>query len=135
MSDDEAAIEEGEPEEYYDEDTPFSQSGSLDAPAFKSWREQADAAKGKREDEIMAAAAQAAPHLRKKMSVSELEESTTRQHAKRADRDKRIQEKQKAQVLAIGTMHAGKKADWDGDQVCVQANDPNAPLMYPHLTP
>ena len=118
MSDDEAQIEEGEPEEYryYDEETPFTQSGSLDAPGFRGWREQAEAAKGKREDEIMAAAAEAAPHLRKKMSASELEESAERQHAKRADRDQRIKAKQAAQSDAIGAMHAGKKADWDGDQ-------------------
>lgn len=115
----EDAVEEGEPEEYEYEDEweeqGFTPSGSLDAPAFKSWREQADNARAQREEQIMAAAAQAAPHLRKKMSAEELMASAERQHAKRGERDKKLKEKQEQLDRQTGSLHSDKKAVWDGE--------------------
>lgn len=119
MSSEEDAVEEGEPEEYeYDdewEEEGFTPSGSLDAPAFKSWREQADIARAEREEMIMAAAAQAAPRLRKKMSAEELMESAERQHAKRGERDKKLKEKKEQLERQTGSLHSDKKAVWDGE--------------------
>jgi hypothetical protein len=120
MSSEEDVVEEGEPEEYeyddeWEESEGFTPSGSLDAPAFKSWREQADNARAEREELIMAAAAQAAPHLRKKMSAEELMESAERQHAKRDERDKKLKEKKKQLERQTGSLHSDKKAVWDGE--------------------
>lgn len=119
MSSEEDVVEEGEPEEYeYDdewEEEGFTPSGSLDAPAFKSWREQADNARAEREELIMAAAAQAAPHLRKKMSTEQLMESAERQHAKRDERDKKLKEKKAHLERQTGSLHSDKKAVWDGE--------------------
>lgn len=119
MSSDEEVVEEGEPEEYeyeYEsEDEGFTQSGSLDAPAFKSWREQADNARAQREEQIMAAAAVAAPHLRKKMSAEELLKSAERQHAKRGERDRKLKEKQAQLERQTGSLHSNKKVQWDGE--------------------
>ena len=119
LEEEEPAAEEGEPEEYEDyeewEEESFTPSGSLDAPAFKSWREQADQARAEREDQIMAAARRAAPHLRKKMSADELEEASERQHSKRQERDKKLKEKQAQLDRQTGSLHSGKKAAWDGE--------------------
>lgn len=115
----EDGVEEGEPEEYEYEDEweeqGFTPSGSLDAPTFKSWREQADNARAQREEQIMEAAAQAAPHLRKKMSAEELMASAERQHARRGERDKKLKEKQEQLDRQTGSLHSDKKAVWDGE--------------------
>ena len=116
---DEELVEEGEPEEYeYDEEweeESFTPSGNMDAPAFKSWREQADLAKAEREELIMAAAARAAPQLRKKMSAEELMESGERQHAARKERDRKLKEKKAQLDRQTGSLHSDKKAVWDGE--------------------